>query len=66
MANKKLAAKNLEILSELMFLEELAYKKCEVYQKQFKDGALQKQCQDLAGNHKARFDALHTYLDSHE
>lgn len=66
MANKKLAAKNLEVLSELMLIEELAYKKCDIYSKQFKDTALQQQCVDLADNHKARFDALYQYLNSHE
>ena len=66
MAGKKLAAKNLEVLSELMMLEELAYKKCDIYSKQFKDKALQKQCTDLANNHKSRFTALYTYLNSHE
>ena len=62
----KLAAKNLEVLSELMMIEELAYKKCDIYAKQFKDTALQRQCADLAHNHKARFDSLFNYLNSHE
>ena len=66
MPGKKLAAKILEVLSELMTLEELAYKKCESYQGRFKDTALQKQCKDLAHNHKARFDALYAYLNLHE
>lgn len=66
MANKKLAAKNLEVLSELMMIEELAYKKCDVYSGQFKDTALQQQCIDLADNHRARFGALYKYLNSHE
>lgn len=65
-AKPKLAAKNLEVLSELMMIEELAYKKCDIYSKQFKDRALQKQCVDLANNHKARFQALYSYLNSHE
>ena len=62
----KLASKNLEVLSELMFLEELAHKKCDIYSRQFKDKSLQKQCADLASNHKSRFTALYTYLNSHE
>ena len=67
MANKpKLAAKNLEILSELMYIEELACKKCETYSRQLKDAALSGQCLDLAANHKARFRALYNYLNSHE
>ena len=61
----KIAAKNLEVLSELMLIEELAYKKCDLYSRVFKDGALQTQCRDLAENHKARFNALHEYLNSH-
>lgn len=66
MANKKLAAKNLEVLSELMMIEELAYKKCDIYSGQFKDSALRQQCMDLADNHKARFDALYGYLNTHD
>ena len=62
----KLASKNLEVLSELMMIEELAYKKCDIYSKQFKDKSLQKQCTDLANNHKSRFQSLYTYLNSHE
>ena len=64
-SNPKLASKNLEVLSELMLFEELAYKKCDVYSKQFKDASLQTQCADLAKNHKARFTALYDYLNSH-
>jgi len=64
--SKKLAAKNLEVLSELMMIEELAYKKCDIYSKQFEDAALQQQCEDLANNHKSRFNALYSYLNSHE
>ena len=62
----KLAAKNLEVLSELMLIEELAYKKCDLYSKQFKDSALQSQCTELANNHKARFTSLYNYLNSHD
>ena len=62
---KKIAAKNLEVLSELMMIEELAYKKCDLYSRVFKDAALQTQCKDLAANHKARFNAMHEYLNSH-
>ncbi|GHV01332.1 hypothetical protein FACS1894211_10830 [Clostridia bacterium] len=65
MPKPKLAAKNLEVLSELMLIEELAYKKCDLYSRSFKDDALQTQCKDLAQNHKARFNALHDYLNSH-
>ena len=64
-AKPKIAAKNLEALSELMLVEELAYKKCDMYSRAFRDTALQKQCCDLAENHKARFNALHEYLNSH-
>ena len=66
MSNKKLAAKNLEALSELMYIEELAYKKADVYSGLFKDAALQRQCRDLADSHRSRFDALYSYLNSHE
>ncbi len=62
----KLAAKNLEVLSELMLIEELAYKKCELYSGQFKDAALKKQCTDLANSHRTRFTSLYNYLNTHE
>lgn len=62
---KKLSSKNLEVLSELMMLEELAYKKTSQYEKQFKDQDLKDQCKTLAENHKNRYTALNDYLASH-
>ena len=66
MATKKLDAKNLEVLSELMLVEELAHKKSDAYSKMFKDEQLQKQCKYLAAQHKARFDALYDYVKTIE
>lgn len=66
MPKPKLTTKNLEILSELMLVEELAYKKCNAYSKTLKDSALTECCDTIAQNHKARFTALYDYLNSHE
>jgi len=66
MAKPKLTAKNLEILSELMLVEELAYKKCSIYAKSLKDPLLQNECTTIAENHRSRFTALFDYLNSHE
>ena len=63
---KKLDAKNLEVLSELMLAEELAHKKSDAYSKVFRDEQLQKQCRHLAAHHKARFNSLYDYLNSHQ
>ncbi|HEY8389849.1 MAG TPA: hypothetical protein VIL26_02680 [Clostridia bacterium] len=62
---KKLTSKDLEILSEMMLLEELAYKKSSLYEKQFKEQELKDQCKVLAENHKSRYTALNDYLASH-
>lgn len=66
MPKPQINSKNLEILSELMMLEELAYKKNAQYSKSFKDAQLQETCKTLAANHKARYTALYDYLNSHE
>jgi hypothetical protein len=62
---KKLTSKNLEVLSELMLLEELAYKKTSQCESQLKDQQLKDQCKTLAENHKNRYTALNDYLSSH-
>lgn len=66
MPKPQIDSKNLEILSELMMLEELAYKKHSQYAKTFKDTQLKETCQTLANNHKARYTALYDYLNTHE
>lgn len=65
MAGKKITAKNLEILSELMLIEELACKKCETYAPILGDGELSEQCRTLAGAHRERFEKLYNYLNTH-
>ncbi|HEY8443980.1 MAG TPA: hypothetical protein VIL24_04200 [Clostridia bacterium] len=62
---KKLTSKDLEVLSEMMLLEDLAYKKATEYKTKFKDQALKDQCDVLAENHKNRFTRLNDYLSSH-
>ncbi len=62
----QITAKNLEILSELMLIEELAYKKCETYASMFSDKELGNTCKTLAKNHRARFTSLFDYLNNHE
>jgi len=52
-------------LSELMLLEELAYKKTSQCESQLKDQQLKDQCKTLAENHKNRYTALNDYLSSH-
>ncbi|HEY8423185.1 MAG TPA: hypothetical protein VIL23_00270 [Clostridia bacterium] len=65
MANKKLTTKDLEALSELMLLEDLAYKKANEYKSKFKDQELKDQCEALAQSHKNKFTRLNDYLSSH-
>ncbi|NLC17312.1 MAG: hypothetical protein GX756_05475 [Clostridiales bacterium] len=63
--SKKLTTKNLEILTEMMMLEELAYKKATEYKSKFKDQQLKDQFNVLAQNHKSRYTKLNDYLAIH-
>jgi hypothetical protein len=63
--SKKLTTKNLEILTEMMMLEDLAYKKATEYKSKFKDQQLKDQFNVLAQNHKSRYTKLNDYLASH-
>lgn len=63
--SKKLTTKNLEILTEMMMLEGLAYKKANQCKSKFKDQELKDQFEVLAQNHKSRFTKLNDYLSSH-
>ena len=65
MGTPQITSKNLQILSEQMIQEELAYKKCKFYQSCFADSALKNMCCDLATHHKMHFNALMQYLNSH-
>lgn len=64
-AQKEISSKDLEILSELMLMEDLTYKKHMAYAKQLKDEQLKDACMTLAENCKARFTALNNYLNAH-
>ncbi|MDR3318891.1 MAG: hypothetical protein LBS99_05570 [Clostridiales bacterium] len=66
MAKPQITSKNLEVLSELMLMEELAYKKCANYASALKDPQLQSACRTIAENHRARFSSMFDYLNSHE
>lgn len=63
--SQQLTSKDLEIVSEMMLLEELGYKKHTSCAKLLKDTELQEQCKQLAANHKQRFTALNDYLNSY-
>jgi hypothetical protein len=62
----KMTSKNLEEISELLDSEDLAYKKCLFYSVQASDPTLKAKLGGFANNHKRRFEALFSYLESHE
>lgn len=66
MAKPTIAVKNLQGLTELMQLEQLAYKKYSTYSKSLKDPDLKEMCLTNAESHKLRFDAMYDYLEMHE
>jgi len=57
---------NLKLISELMMFEKLAYKKCDHFSQSLGDAKLRSSAKQLAANHKARYDSLLDYLNSHE
>lgn len=61
-----ITSKNLTILSELMTVEELNYKKSLAYASGVTDEQLKSRFNTVASNHKKRFDAMLSYLNSHE
>ncbi len=61
MAN--ITTKTLGQLNELMNSENLAYKKCCNYVFYCNDEVLKKKIGAYANNHKARFEALYSYLN---
>jgi hypothetical protein len=61
-----MTTKTLEELNELLNSEELAYKKCCNYVAACADPALKTKLGRYANRHKARFDALLSYLNTHE
>lgn len=62
----KLTAMNLQELEELLDSEELSYKKCLFFATQATDPTLKTKLGTFANNHKKRFEALLSYLNSHE
>jgi len=62
----QIESKNLMIVGDQMNHEALAYKKCELYAGYFVDPTLKSMAQKLARHHKAHFDNLLSYLDSHQ
>lgn len=62
----KITSKNLEEISELLNSEDLAYKKCTNYMNECSDPVLKTKLCAYASNHKKRFEALLSYLNSHE
>ena len=63
--NNTIAAKHLTILGDQMQHEYIACKKSEVYASQFTDSQLKAVAEQLAADHRARFNRLHNYLCSH-
>jgi len=61
----EIEAKNLGILQDQMQHEALAYKKCSVYSNYFSEQPLKDLAVNAANHHKAHFEALQDYLNSH-
>ena len=62
---KQITSKNLEVLQEQLHHEALACKKSSAYESLFVDPALKGLSRDISSHHKAHFDALNQYLNSH-
>ena len=63
--NNTIAAKHLTILGDQMQHEYIACKKAECYASEFSDSQLKAVAQQLASDHRMRFDRLYNYLSSH-
>lgn len=63
--NNTIAAKHLIILGDQLQSEYIACKKAETYASQFSDGQLKAIAEQLAADHRMRFDRLFNYLASH-
>jgi len=63
--NNAIAAKHLTILGDQMQHEYIACKKAEFYASQFADCQLKAVADQLASDHRMRFDRLYNYLGSH-
>ena len=63
--NSTIQAKSLTILGDQMQHEYVACKKAEHYASCFNDAQLKAIANQLAGDHRQRFDRLFNYLNSH-
>jgi len=63
--NNTIAAKHLIILGDQMQHEYVACKKAEFYANQFGDSQLKAIADQLACDHRQRFNRLYNYLSSH-
>ena len=64
-ANGSIMSKSLTILEDQLKHEFLAAKKAECYSAQFNDPQLSQLAVRIAGEHRARYDRLLGYLNSH-
>jgi len=64
-ANGTIMTKSLTILEDQLKHEFLAAKKAEFYSGQFSDAQLSQLAARIAGEHRARYDRLLGYLNSH-
>ncbi len=62
----QLTASNLKVLVDSMNHEALASKKCDFFAQQIADPALKGMVMDIAKHHRANFDKLFNYLNSHQ
>lgn len=66
MPSNKMTTKTLQELNELLNSEELAYRKCCNYVGACTDSVLKTKLGQYANRHKARFEVLYNYLNTHE
>lgn len=61
-----ITSKNLSIIEDQANYEAMAYKKCSLYSEYFSDQTLKNMANAAAQHHRAHFDALQSYLNSHQ
>ena len=61
MANM-LTTKELSLISDLLVMEETAFKKAKLYSRTLTDPEISKKLKEIADGHKKRFDALFSLL----
>lgn len=62
----QIETKNLEYVEDTLSYEALACKKCMQYESMLTDPAQKDLARSLAQRHRQHFDALYSYLQSHE